>query len=425
MSSGARSYSIAVLTHSTTASMSTQIATIAGTSRMMWGHTVPGTVQLFADIAGYYLAGTPTTPGAYAPLPAYRVLDTRYGIGAPKVEVAPGGTVHLQVTGRGGVPTFAASAVALNVTVTTPTRSGWITAYADGAEPPTTSNLNYAPRQTVSNLVISKLGADGRIALTNNSTGTVQLFADIAGYYLAGTPTTPGAYAPLPPARVLDTRTSLGATGPVPAHGTVHLQIAGKGGVPATGVSAVVVNATVTASTRSGWITAYADGAATPTTSNLNYAPGQTVPNLVIAKLGAAGRIALTNNSTGTVQLFADIAGYYLAGTPTTPGAYVPLTPTRLMDTRTNVGATGPVPAHGTAHLQIAGKGGVPATGISAVMVNVTVTGPTAAGTITVYPDGTTMPTASNLNFTAGQTIPHLVLSKLGADGRIALTNNS
>ena len=82
-----------------------------------------------------------------------------------------------------------------------------------------------------------------------------------------------------------------------------------------------------------------------PLASNLNFVPGQTIPNLVVAKVGANGNIALTNNSPGTVQLIADVAGYYLSGTPTAPGTYVPLNPARVLDTRTNLGATGPVAA--------------------------------------------------------------------------------
>ena len=133
-------------------------------------------------------------------------------------------------------------------------------------------------------------------------------------------------------ARVLDTRANLGATGPVAARGTVHLQVLGMGGVPATGVSAVVVNVTVLGSKAAGSVTAYPDGTTIPTTSNLNFTIGQTIPNLVIAKIGSNGKIALTNNSGGTLQLLADVAGYYLAGTPATPGAYAPLTPARVLE---------------------------------------------------------------------------------------------
>ncbi|WP_206665808.1 hypothetical protein, partial [Pedococcus bigeumensis] len=113
------------------------------------------------------------------------------------------------------------------------------------------------------------------------------------------------------------------------------------------------------------------------------------------------------------------------AAVTSTPGSYVSLAPARVLDTRTNLGGTGPVAAHGTVHLQVAGRGGVPASGVSAVVVNVTVTAAKSAGFLTVYPDGSTMPTASNLNFAAGQTIPNLVIAKVGANGRIALTNGA
>jgi hypothetical protein len=96
----------------------------------------------------------------------------------------------------------------------------------------------------------------------------------------------------------------------VAAHGTVHLQVTGKGGVPTTGVSAVVVNVTVTTPTTAGNITVYPDGAAMPSASNLNFVAGQTIPNLVIAKVSSSGKISLTNNSGGTVQIIADVAGY-------------------------------------------------------------------------------------------------------------------
>ncbi|MFC7489338.1 hypothetical protein, partial [Knoellia alttitudinis] len=150
-----------------------------------------------------------------------------------------------------------------------------------------------------------------------------------------------------------------------------------------------MLNVTVTAPKTSGSITAYPDGTTKPTASNLNFVANQTIPNLVIAKIGANGKIALSNNSSGTVQLIADIAGYYLSGTPTA-GGYSPLAPSRVLDTRSGIGAPGPVPAGGTVHLQATGKGGVPTTGVSAVVLNVTVTAPKTSGSITAYPDGTT-----------------------------------
>ena len=92
------------------------------------------------------------------------------------------------------------------------------------------------------------------------------------------------------------------------AGGTVVLQVTGRGGVPASGVSAVVLNVTVTAPTSAGYLTVYANGTARPGVSNLNFVADQSVPNLVIARVGTGGKVALFNGSPGTVQLIADVS---------------------------------------------------------------------------------------------------------------------
>jgi hypothetical protein len=243
--------------------------------------------------------------------------------------------------------------------------------------------------------------------------------ASTANFADATTPATdPGAFQSLPPHRQLDTRINVGATGPVAAHGTVALALAGT--VPA-GAAAVVLNVTVTQPKAPGYITVYGDGPR-PLASNLDFAAGQTVPNLVIAPIGAGGIVRLYNGSGGTTQLIADIAGYYLGGgTPAVAGAFQSLPPHRQLDTRINVGATGPVAALGTVALALAGT--VPA-GAAAVVLNVTVTQPKAPGYITVYGDGP-RPLASNLDFAAGQTVPNLVIAPIGAGGIVNLYNGS
>jgi Bacterial Ig-like domain (group 3) len=365
--------------------------------------------------------------GGFIPLTPARVLDTRNGTGAPVGPVAAGGTAHLVVLGHGGIPAGGVSAVALNVTVTGPTGGGYVTVYADGTTKPTASNLNFTAGQTIPNLVVVPVGANGAVALFNGSTGTTQLVADVAGYYVTGTPTVPGAFGPLTSARVLDTRNGTGTTaGPVAASATVHLAVLGVGGIPAFGVSAVVLNVTVTGPTSGGFITVYPDAAPKPTASNLNYTRGRTIANLVVVPIGAHGSIALYNGSAGSTQLIADVAGYYVTGAATVSGAFGPLTSARILDTRNGTGApVGAVSAGGTVHLAVLGVGGIPASGVSAVVLNVTVTSPTRSGVITVYPDATTRPTASNLNFTPGETIPNLVVVPVGADGSIALYNGS
>jgi hypothetical protein len=74
--------------------------------------------------------------------------------------------------------------------------------------------------------------------------------------------------------------------------------------------------------------------------------------------------------------------------------------------------------------MQVTGVAGIPTSGVSAVSLNVTATGPTSEGFITVYPCGQ-VPTASNLNFIAGQTIPNAVLVPINQFGRICFYSSS
>jgi len=372
-------------------------------------------------------AAAPSAAGAFVSLEPSRLLDTRVGTGASRAPVAAYSTVNLQVAGRGGVPIAGAAAVVVNVTVTSPASSGFITAYPSGTGQPTASNLNFTSGQSIPNLVTVKVGADGTINLTNNSPGSVQLIADVAGYYISGTATAPGTFVSLEPSRLLDTRVGTGAAAaPVAAYSTVGLQVTGGGNVPDVDVAAVVVNVTVTSPSSSGFITVYPLGSNQPTASNLNFTAGQTIPNLVTVKVSPDGMINLTNNSSGSVQLLADVAGYYLAGSATEPGAFVSVDPARLLDTRVGTGApASPVAANATVFVQVTGRGVVPVAGVAAVVANVTVTAPTSGGFITAYASGTLMPAASNLNFSTGQSIPNLASVRVGADGRVALTNNS
>ena len=208
----------------------------------------------------------------------------------------------------------------------------------------------------------------------------------------------------------------------------MDLQVTGRGGVPASGVGAVVLNVTVVGATWEGFVTVYPTGTTRPTASSLNFATSQVVPNLVTVKVGAGGKVTLFNGQFAadkTVHIIADVAGYYLDGTATVPGTYTPLTPTRILDTRSANGVPGttPVPGQGSVDLQVTGRGGVPASGVGSVVLNVTVTAPTWEGFVTVYPTGQPRPTVSNLNFKEGKTVPNAVTVRVGDGGKVTLFN--
>ena len=379
-----------------------------------------------------------TTAGAFNSLAPCRMLDTRTGNGGTG-PVASNGQVALKVTGRGGVPNDAA-AVVMNVTVVNPTFEGFVTAYPSGGNDPGVSNLNFRPGQVVANQVTVKVGSNGIVNLKNSEGGTTQLIADLAGFFVGGTATDAGAFIPLTPARILDTRSGLGLPSStpvtVPANGSIELQVSGVGGLPAaTDAGAVALNVTVANPKSNGYLTVYPTGVTpAPTVSNLNFVAGPAVPNAVTIKLGTNGKVTLVNGSSDTVDVIADVNGYYRAGAATVSGMFVPLPPARILDSRTGLGMPkGDFKAstarmlnnYETIALKVVGFGGVPSSSavVGAVVMNVTVAGATQAGYLTIFPDGTVRPQASSVNFAKWQVVPNLVTVKVGSTGAIDVYN--
>ncbi|MEV7178662.1 right-handed parallel beta-helix repeat-containing protein [Kitasatospora sp. NPDC093679] len=230
-------------------------------------------------------------------------------------------------------------------------------------------------------------------------------------------------FTPAGPTRLLDTREKVGVptTTAVAPGATVDLQVAGVAGIPASGVTAVTMNVTVTDTAKPGFLTVYPHGDEMPNASNINWVAGQTIPNLVTVPV-KDGKVSFRNSSGGTAHIVADLAGYY----GTKGSVFTAAGPTRLLDTRSKIGVptTTAVAAGGDVALQVAGVAGVPASGVTAVTMNVTVTDTAKPGFLTVYPHGDAVPNASNLNWTAGRTIPNLVTVPV-KDGKVSFHNSS
>ncbi|WP_405675350.1 hypothetical protein OG848_46305 [Streptomyces canus] len=173
----------------------------------------------------------------YTPVPPVRLLDTRHSIGVTTTTpVAAGADLVLPIPSVAGIPAADISAVVANVTVTQPTAGGHVTVYPDnGASVPTASNLNFTAGQTVPNLVTVPVDGGG-VVFHNGSSGTVHLLMDLQGFYGRGG----SGFKPVSPARVLDTRSGLGASsaGPIAAHGTLALILSGR--LPADVTAAVL-----------------------------------------------------------------------------------------------------------------------------------------------------------------------------------------
>jgi hypothetical protein len=291
---------------------------------------VAGLLMMPASSTAVAVVSARAPGGSYKALTPARVVNTRTGLGV----ATNGPTRHLVVTaaGHAGVPAAGVSAIAVNITVTGGSVPGLVTAYPTDSPVPPASNVGFLRRQTVSHMAVVPVNGAGQFTLA--ASAPAQFLVDVEGYFTSpDAAATGGLFNPLTPARILDSRSRSGPGALAP--GEVNgLQVTGLGGVPATGVSAVVINTTISAPTSAGFVTEYPAGSPLPATSTVSFSAGQTVSNRAIVPVGTGGRINVYND-TGVTHLAIDVSGYFTDGqASSTGGYYVPLPLSRVVDTR-------------------------------------------------------------------------------------------
>src|SRR5439155_5259322 len=304
------------------------------------------------------------------------------------------------------------------------TAISYLTVWPAGTSRPLASNLNFSAEQTIANLAVTALSSSGQVAVFNNH-GQADVVIDVEGWI--STPTgavSSGRLTPIVPYRVADTRSGQGGTTLGPG-GQLDLQVGGTGGAGGVPLSAeaVVLNVTAVNPTATGYLAVWPFGQPKPVISNVNFEPGQTIPNRIFVQVGSSGKVSIYNPS-GSIDVVVDADAWVTdASAPAaTTGLYTALYPVRILDTRVTPPALGP---GGTRTIGVGGAYGIPSTA-SAVVLNVTAVGPTAGGFLTVWPSDAGRPATSDLNLTPGVTIPNLVVVKLSAGaGQVSIYNNA
>jgi hypothetical protein len=354
--------------------------------------------------------------GQFVAMAPERIYDSRKGVGGRTTRIGAGETVKVKIAGAGSIPVTDVSAVAVNITSIKPSGNTWLAAFPTGYPKPDSSTLNPRVGAIVPNMSIVGLGTDGTFSLYNNA-ADVHVTVDVMGYFRTSAA---AKMMPLSPSRVLDTRTGVGVRkGPLNGGQPVALQVLGKGGVPASGVDAVIINLGSMRATTDGWITAWPTGVARPTVANLTYRAGQVVPNLMMCKVGPDGKINI-EASSGQVHLIGDVVGCFTS----TGSQLSPIAPSRLLDTRKGVGAPlARIGAGKSLNLKVTGVGSVP-TSATAVALNVSAVRPTVQTFLTIFPTGEKMPVASSLNPDPGAVSANLVVAKVGKGGQVTIYND-
>ncbi len=365
-------------------------------------------------------ADVPANAGAFTPLTLTRIVDTRKAENGPQGPFAPGARIDLTVAGRGGVPASGVTAVALNVTLVNSARSGWVRIQPAGTSA-VVSTLNVTgANATRANFAIVALGAGGAVSVDLDAGGDVVL--DVAGYWTVAATSTAGRYVALSPARLFDSRT--GGAPRLAGNAITTIARPQLLNVPAD-ATAVAVTVTATDTTTQGHVTAWPTSTTMPTSSVLNFGiVGETVPNLAIVPLAAGGGVQFTNSSTA--HLVVDLVGYVTGTvTPTgTDGLFVPLTPARVVDSRNEQGTKRLWRGQFT-DVSLTNVGGIPASGVGAVAVNLTMTNATAGGFALAWPARTARPLASTTNFLPGRDVAAGSIVALGTGGVASLLANA
>lgn len=329
------------------------------------------------------------SPATFVSIPATRVADTREGGSGPMV---PGATSVIELD---GVVPPDASAVALYVGAARTKSKGYFAAGPCG-QPISGSTVNYAPFAAIGAPTIVPVGADGDVCVF--SSGTADLVVDVQGAFVDRTDGL--TFRPLAaPDRLADTRRT----------GRVEEVV-----VPVpSGASAVAVNLTATRAEQRGFLSAYPCGAA-GTAANLNFRPGSAWSASAIVNVSDADTICVASNVS--TDVIVDITGSFSAG----PGLrYVPVTPTRMLDTRNGIG--GWFPIHGadqTIGIRVAPDSAQAVTG------TVTMVRPLSRGYVTADACGENAPTSS-ANAASGAVVANSITLATTATGRLCLRTSS
>ena len=254
-----------------------------------------------------------------------RVLDTRTGLGGRLGAVAPRHTVTAPVTpGRED-----RSAAVIKVTVPGNAPAGSLSVYPSGAAWNGHVTVSLVGGSTISQQLTVRLGANGGVTIRNNSATAVHLIVEVLGDYLAGTPTEAGTFAALD-SRILDTR----ATSPLLPGRRITLALPGRGGIPAAGASAVVLNIAVLSARATGLLgIKTSDGS--DATVHMRFLGNRAAPQPMqtqrVVKVDSDGKLVFSQSSVSGVHLVIDLMGYFLpwsAGSgEIVDGIYIPTSP--------------------------------------------------------------------------------------------------
>jgi len=268
--------------------------------------TTRGSTDVALDVVGYYRSSG-LAASLYRPLVPSRVLDTRDG--AP---LAGKQARKLTLGGIAGIPDSGVTAVALSVTASGSGRKGGVAVYPAGGDPSGVSAVSFPAGEAATNEVIAATSRSGKVVLHNRSKGEVNLRVDVLGWYGPASAGNGhgGAYLPVQPKQVIDTRAGKRIDGRLNAGRKETVKVTDIGRVPAHGVSAVLLQLTAQAPGNDGSLEVWPHGTHRPGVRSLSVQRGRDTTTVVVAAVDERGRVRLRSMGAD-YDLSGTVLGYY------------------------------------------------------------------------------------------------------------------
>jgi hypothetical protein len=390
--------------------------TLASADATAAARTWTGQVTVNAARTAPPAAASAALPGrtSFVPVDPVKLYDTHDDGNLP---LGPGGRVDLVVPGVGKVPAEGVAAVALSISSSCATADTAVTAWAGGARKPSSPALNVATGTTASALAVATLGGNGVVSVAN-SAGTTELSVHVVGYY----PVSGGqVFRPTKTLRLYDSRRDpAGALAPGSPR---TITLPALSGIPAASMTGALLNVTAVSPQGTGTLTVQSS-ATTRDNATLAYTHGSLVKSRAVARL-ENGSFTVTSHTAAT-HVVVDVVGWWAPSEVVGGRLFQPKAATRVLDTRTGLGARrGKVGKGGVVAVKVAGRGKPAPKGVRAVVMNLTARDATANTFVTSWAYGSRRPAFPDLSVPAWRTTANLVVVRVGSKGRVKVTNGS
>jgi len=293
--------------------------------------------------------------------------------------------------------------------------------------------------------------ATGLVNLTGDTTVDIDLDAWCFGLdecqWTGSLQNPAGKFHPVTPARIVDSRRGVGISTAVKsgdgrlgdpnpvnrlaARVNHEFVVTGRGGVPTTGVSAILANVTVVSGASAGSIrlfpkpprtSVFQDQSSFPAANGqspgVHFRPYDTRASMQLLKVGVGGRVRIDNVSFAAVNVIVDVVGWVDSSQPSQGGSrLVPVPSARVFDTRSGINTTAAPMANGEQRLVPAADGVAVPADATAVMGVLTSVNASSPGFDVVWPAGLARPSASSINTVVGIARSNMASAPTDANG--------